>query len=311
MKSRIALTALLLLLVFSVGMLTESQPANAYLPERCHFPVPINCNDHVVTDEADHSDGVSKVPGIMLVLQNGGPKGIRIKSISARPEPSGLSGKANGKYNCSWVKPGSNDRGFLLKRGEEAKFSLTNSSEQEKEKGCPYIYYDSENTDWYSLELRYSWADSSIDHVITGQMDQYRYQSPTKVGSGVFLLLLQVFLWIIAVLLWLIVSIYLIAIGRVEKTGLIKKKIGRGLVTVLLALVAVGGILVAFGVSDLFLYFYSCVVAPSTALAALIAAVRYAARKKAKLPRIPLLMLAITFAIIEITAVITLLDFIT
>ena len=66
-----------------------------------------------------------------------------------------------------------------------------------------------------------------------------------------------------------------------------------------------------FTASHVFFYFYNYLIAPSVALILFIAVIAYAAKKKTKLPRIPIVMLAISFAIIELIAVITLLDFIT
>ena len=312
MKQRTGLAFLLLLLVFSTGILTESRQASASL-ERCRFTTPIHCEDYVVTDEADHSNGTAKVPGITLVLLNGAGRSMHVKSISARPEPSGLFGKANGKYNCSWVKPGSDDRGVLLTPGKAAQFSLTNSSEREKEEGCPYNY-DSENADWYSVELSYAWADSlAIDHVVKGNLGRSelsRFETDVDVYGNTS----DYILFWFAIPLWLVISIYLIKRGRSDKAGLnAEGKTGIAFIVALIALVAGKVILGMLSLPDEFfyVYFYTYLVIPLIALALLGAGSVYAARKKAKLPRIPLLILAIIFAVTGMLSVAALLRIIT
>ena len=99
------------------------------LPERCTIAAPLNCEDHVVSaaverahgDDADDGDNV---PGIEILLRNGGGKGLHIKSVVASSDAFPLqSGDEN--HKCSWVNP--NGTGiFLFKAGEQKKFSLTN-----------------------------------------------------------------------------------------------------------------------------------------------------------------------------------------
>ena len=99
------------------------------LPERCTIAAPLNCEDYVVTaaterahgDDADDDDNV---PGIVLLLRNGGGKGLHIKSIVASSDALPLQ-SGDETYKCSWVNP--NGTGiFLFKAGEQTKFSLTN-----------------------------------------------------------------------------------------------------------------------------------------------------------------------------------------
>ena len=311
MKPGTGQTVLVLLFVF-VAVISQSQPAEAYLPERCPFPVPLNCKDYVVTDEADHSDGTTQVPGIMIVLLNGGSREMYIKNITAQPKAFNPFNEANGDYNCSWVKPGDDDEPFRLKNGQKARFSLTNSSEQEEEEGCPYND-DVKNKDWYSVQLRYSWADSpDLSYVITGQVGRSsssRLNDHLAYGPS----LEQILVWFFAIPLWLIVSIYLIVRNRSDKAGLnAERKLGIALIVALIALAAVRAILGAFTATGsygfFYIYFYTYLVAPLIAVIVLSAGIAYAARKKAKLPVIPVVMLAVTSAIIEILAVTALLN---
>ena len=99
------------------------------LPERCTIAAPLNCEDFVVTSEGerahgDDADDDDNVPGIVLLLRNGGAKGLHIKSIVASSDALPLQ-SGDETYKCSWVNP--NGTGiFLFKAGEQKKFSLTN-----------------------------------------------------------------------------------------------------------------------------------------------------------------------------------------
>ena len=60
----------LLLLVFLVATLSQSQQAEALLiPERCSVPVPLNCKGYTAANES-----------IKLVLLNGASRGMVIKT---------------------------------------------------------------------------------------------------------------------------------------------------------------------------------------------------------------------------------------
>ena len=218
---------------------------------------------------------------------------MRVKSISARPEPSGLFGKANGKYNCSWVKPGSDDKGLLLNATGRRTISLTNSSEQPEEKGCPYNN-DVKNADWYSVEILYSWEGSPTDRVIKGELGQGRstWSRFKTEMTDQYIPLPIILLLLITFSLWQIMLINWVKASRSDKTGLNKKGIGIGLSVVLIALTAVGLIAVQSGQPV-----YAFVIVPAIALTVLIIAAIYAARKKAKLPVIPLIALITTLAV--------------
>ena len=62
------------------------------LPERCTFPVPLNCQDHVVNDNS-----------LQLVMLNGAGRGMNIRSMIAESEAFGQDGTGNNNYKCIWV----------------------------------------------------------------------------------------------------------------------------------------------------------------------------------------------------------------
>ena len=62
------------------------------LPERCTFPVPLNCQDHVVNEA-----------NLQLVLLNGAGRGMNIRSIIAESEAFNQDGTGDDNYKCVWV----------------------------------------------------------------------------------------------------------------------------------------------------------------------------------------------------------------
>ena len=89
------------------------------LPERCTFPVPLNCQDHVVNENS-----------LQLVLLNGAGRGMNIRSIMAESEAFNQDGTGDDNYKCVWVPlipvTGLIDAGgtHLLRNGESQTFSL-------------------------------------------------------------------------------------------------------------------------------------------------------------------------------------------
>ena len=101
------------------------------IPERCTIAAPLNCEDFVVTVDADRAHGDpdptvtdDNVEGVELLLRNGGGKGLHIKSIETSSDAFPIeSGDEN--YKCAWVNPSGAGNIFLLKAGTQKKFSLT------------------------------------------------------------------------------------------------------------------------------------------------------------------------------------------
>ena len=95
------------------------------LPERCTFPVPLNCEDHVVNEE-----------NIQVVLLNGAGRGMAVRSIVAESEAFDADGSGDDNYKCIWTPIDDNSTSVttddridaagsqLLKNGESETFTL-------------------------------------------------------------------------------------------------------------------------------------------------------------------------------------------
>ena len=88
------------------------------LPERCTFPVPLNCQDHVIQNEA-----------LQLVLLNGAGRGMNVRSIVAESEAFDADGAGDDNYKCVWTpldSTGNIDAAdfHLLRNGESQTFTL-------------------------------------------------------------------------------------------------------------------------------------------------------------------------------------------
>ena len=88
------------------------------LPERCTFPVPLNCEDHVVNDN-----------NIQVVLLNGAGRGMAIRSIVAESEAFDADGTGDDNYKCIWTPKETAgeidaDGDQLLRNGQSETFTL-------------------------------------------------------------------------------------------------------------------------------------------------------------------------------------------
>ena len=87
------------------------------LPERCTFPVPLNCQNHVVNDR-----------NLQLVLLNGAGRGMDIKSIFAVSEAFAEEGQTDDNFKCAWTPVSSGGINHLtkhlLKNGQSQTFTL-------------------------------------------------------------------------------------------------------------------------------------------------------------------------------------------
>lgn len=109
------------------------------LPERCTFPVPLNCQDHVVNDD-----------DLQLVLLNGAGRGVDVKSIFAESEAFAEEGTTDDNYKCVWtpVSSGGADHltKHLLKNGQSQTFTLRWSVPQDTK----FSLYSVDNTGVYT-----------------------------------------------------------------------------------------------------------------------------------------------------------------
>ena len=93
-----------------------------FLPERCTFPAPLNCRDQVVTNDIKDS-----VPGLQLILVNGGAKGMKITKVTASSEAFNQKGSdTDENYECYWVPEGNH---HLLRAAASYTFNLEYSEE--------------------------------------------------------------------------------------------------------------------------------------------------------------------------------------
>ena len=87
------------------------------LPERCTFPVPLNCQDHVINNE-----------NIQLVLLNGAGRGMDVRSIMAESEAFEAEGATDANYKCVWTPISSGETAHLgshlLRNGQSETFTL-------------------------------------------------------------------------------------------------------------------------------------------------------------------------------------------
>ena len=133
----------LLLLVFLVATLSQSQQAEALLiPERCSVPVPLNCKGYTAANES-----------IKLVLLNGASRGMNIKNITAESEAFNPVNGADSNHNCSLAF---SERDKPLGPHEERTYTLNVSTEQ----GSKCSYHDTgRSRNRYELEIEYFWTD--------------------------------------------------------------------------------------------------------------------------------------------------------
>ena len=92
-----------------------------FLPERCTFPAPLNCRDQVVTNDIKDS-----VPGLQLILVNGGAKGMKITKVTASSEAFNQVAGTDENYECYWVPEGNH---HLLRAAASYTFNLEYSEE--------------------------------------------------------------------------------------------------------------------------------------------------------------------------------------
>ena len=109
------------------------------LPERCTFPVPLNCQDHVINSQS-----------LQLVLLNGAGRGMDIKSIFAESEAFAEEGTTDDNYKCAWTPVSSGGANHLtkhlLKNGQSQTFTLRWSVPQD----TTFSLHSADNTGVYT-----------------------------------------------------------------------------------------------------------------------------------------------------------------
>ena len=123
------------------------------MPERCTFPVPLNCQDYVVLNDA-----------VKIVLLNDGGRSIIIKDITATSEAFRPIDNGNLNHNCSLVV---SERDKLLKNGEEKMYTLNVSTETGKK--C--LYHDvGKSKNRYFIEVESSYENDTRNFAIKGEL---------------------------------------------------------------------------------------------------------------------------------------------
>ena len=109
------------------------------LPERCTFPVPLNCQDHVINYQ-----------NLQLVLLNGAGRGVDVKSIFAESEAFAEEGTTDDNYKCVWTPVSSGGANHLtkhlLKNGQSQTFTLRWSVPQD----TTFSLHSADNTGVYT-----------------------------------------------------------------------------------------------------------------------------------------------------------------
>ena len=133
------------------------------LPERCTFPVPLNCQDHVINYE-----------NLQLVLLNGAGRGVDVKSIMAESEAFAEEGTTDDNYKCVWTPVSSGEANHLakhlLRNGQSETFTLRWSIPQDTK----FSLYSVNNNGVYETDAAVAPiavtdpADSTISVTSTG-----------------------------------------------------------------------------------------------------------------------------------------------
>ncbi len=136
------------------GVLSPS----TFLPEKCTFPAGTSCNDVEVGSN-----------GLRLILQNSGGKDIKVISISFSSDAlNSLSGTCEtGTVNA------------VVKNGEKATFYANDPLNCNfKETG--------RSKNKYNAEVEYSFFDSNIPHIISGELLVKKSENEISGGAGMY-----------------------------------------------------------------------------------------------------------------------------
>ncbi len=131
------------------------------LPEKCTFPVSVNCVDHSVSGSA-----------VTLIMLNGAGRDMKINRVSASSEALG-----SGSLGCSCITGG---LPLTLRNGEKATFTLDSpnpgdASNCDPDTTGPLTSCSFKDTgrdkNRYNVTVYYSWLDSqTVTHTLPGEM---------------------------------------------------------------------------------------------------------------------------------------------
>ena len=123
------------------------------LPERCTFPVPINCQDYIINEDS-----------VQLVFLNGGGRGMHIRDITAESQAFKPLDTGYGNHKCSLSV---SERDQLLRNGEAKTYTLDVSTEN----GSKCVYHGTNmSKNRYEIEFFYAWEDSPVEHKVSGEI---------------------------------------------------------------------------------------------------------------------------------------------
>ena len=277
------------------------------LPERCTFPVPLNCQDYAVNED-----------NIQIVLLNGAGRGIYVENITARSEAFRPVNGSDSNHNCSLAFSESDQ---VLRNGERKLYTLNVSTEP----GSKCSYYDiGRSKNRYSIETYYSFEDArAIPHKIDGELFASLSSDPIQDSAGnglvdfisnAFIIAFVVVFAIIGVIsfgvavvspilliFWLALSIYLIFKGRPNKKGVnAERNMGIGLIVGPVILVA--GVILLSALLVYPFYHYVILIALLITMTLTFAGVVYAVNNRTKFALIPLVIIAIVLPAIVLAS---------
>ena len=268
------------------------------LPERCTFPVPVNCAGYAVTENS-----------IQLMLINGAGRGIYVENITARSEAFRPVNGSDSNHNCSLAF---SERNQVLRNGEEKLYTLNVSTEP----GSKCSYYDvGRSKNRYSIEMYYSFEDAGdITHIIRGELFASLSSNHVQDSAGTglvdsispafiiaFVIVLEVIVVIffgvavvspILIIFWLALSIYLIATGRPNKEGVNAKR-NMGIWLIVGPIILVAGVILLTALLGYPSYHYVILLALLITMTLTFVGVVYAVNNRAKFALIPLVIIAI------------------
>ena len=275
------------------------------VPERCTFPVPLNCQDYAVNED-----------NIQIVLLNGAGRGIYVENITAESKAFRPVNGSDSNHNCSLAFSESNQ---VLRNGGRKLYTLNVSTEP----GSKCSYYDiGRSKNRYSIEMYYSFEDArNVTREIDGEILSSLSSDPVQDSAGTglvesistaFIIAFVIVLGIIGVIFfgvavvspiliifWLALSIYLIATGRPNKKGVNAKR-NMGLWLIVCPTILVAGVIL---LSVLLGYpFYPILIALLITMMLTFVGVVYAVNNRAKFTLVPLVIIAIVLPAIALVS---------
>ena len=145
---------LVVLIVMGVMMYSGFVDVSGLLPEKCVFPISVNCKDYSV-----------KTDSISLQLENAAGRVMIVRNIKVVSEIlESLPG-----FDAGTCELSDENKNYLFKKNAKHVFDLNMRSNNPS---LPCVHKESaKGKNRYNIELIYSWHDSeSITHIIKGEI---------------------------------------------------------------------------------------------------------------------------------------------